>query len=134
MLPVNKPKMQGTAWESELVNRAQDRGLMADRLAEGGTNDPGDVWLVDSPHSAYPDIAVVAWKRLTGDGSSRRTPDGERDVIVIATDDFLYLLAALSHVKTTFGIVVECKARQNLNVTRTLANTRRKLANWKARR
>ena len=130
---MNKPKNQGTSWESELVRRAQDRGLMADRLAEGGTNDPGDVWIVDSPHTAFTDIAVVAWKRLTGDGS-RRTPDGERDVIVIATDDFLYLLEALSHLETDFGVVVECKARQNLNVTRTLANTRRKLATWKARR
>jgi hypothetical protein len=45
---VNKPKAQGTAFETQIVNRAHARGLQAWRLAEGGQRDAGDVVLVDS--------------------------------------------------------------------------------------
>ena len=132
---MNKPKQQGTAWETEFVRRAQDSYLIADRLAEGGINDAGDVWIGTPPDPRFDDgeeVVAVAWKRLTGSGNSRRTPDGERDVVVLRTDDFFRL--ALYASGGVDSIVVECKARQNLNVTRTLAKTARKLANWKAQR
>ena len=44
----NPRKQEGTWWESEIVRLAQARGYKAWRLAEGGTNDPGDV-AVETP-------------------------------------------------------------------------------------
>jgi len=117
---VTRPKDQGTAWETELVNRAQTAGLLADRLPEGGPNDRGDVWINHNTVTSS-QMAVVAWKRLTGTGQ-RRTPDGARDVVVMTTDDFLALAANNLDV----GFVVEAKARQTLNVTRELEKARRK--------
>lgn len=132
---VNKPKQAGTAWETEFVRRAQDAGLVADRLAEGGSFDPGDVWINSTPVRYAPalDIGVLAWKRLTGNGS-RRTPDGLRDVVVVQTDDLFDLIYWANKAGYPRSVVVECKARQNLNVTRTLAKTIDKLNKWKAKR
>ena len=121
---VVRPKDQGTRWESELVRRAQDIGILAGRLAEGGITDQGDVWLLDTPDSELAKVAV-AWKRLTGEGS-RRTPDGERDVVILRTDDFLELLWALDSAYP-YCWVVEAKATQNLNVTRVLAKAWKKV-------
>jgi hypothetical protein len=120
---VSRPKAQGTQWESELVRRIQDAGLVAGRHAEGGSSDVADVW-IGSPVPEVGDITVVAWKRLTGDGT-RRTPDGERDVVVMRTDDFLrmYDRGLGSPV-----VHVECKATQALNVTRVLFRARGKVA------
>lgn len=123
---MSKPRAQGTAWETELVNRAQAYGILADRLAEGGSNDRGDVWLVNPP-GEYP-IVGVAWKRLTGDGT-RRTPDGARDVVCVQTDVFLYLVRKAAEVDDDLDVVLEAKARQNLNVTRELAKAYRKARN-----
>ena len=121
---VNKPKIQGTAFETELVRRIQDRGLLADRLAEGGGNDKGDVWAVAPPGER--NRVVLAWKRLTGKGS-RRTPDGVRDVVVMETDLFLDMLVAWMMIKSDDeSFVIECKATQTLNVTRTLAKAKEK--------
>lgn len=118
---VNKPKAAGTAWESELVRRAQNAGVVAARHAEGGSGDVADIWIGD-PTPRTGDIIVVAWKRLVGEG--RRRADGERDVIVIRTDDFLRLLTtSANHV-----VHVEAKARQTLNVTRELFKARGKVA------
>lgn len=127
---MNKPKQAGTAWETELVRRAQVAGLTAARHAEGGSGDIADVWIGDPvPHPG--DITVVAWKRLTGEGS-RRTPDGERDVVVMRTEDLFALLATpnRSHVV----IHIEAKARQTLNVTRELYKARWKVAKAAKRR
>ena len=118
---MSKPKAQGTSWESEFVRRAQSAGLVAARHAEGGSSDVADVW-VGSPTPEYGDITVLAWKRLVGEG--RRQPDGERDVIVLRTDDFLRIL---SHVGSPV-VHVECKATQALNVTRSLFKARGKVA------
>lgn len=117
-----RPKDQGTAWETELVRRAQNAGLLADRLPEAGGKDLGDVWLLDTPNTGKTRVAL-AWKRLTGDGQ-RRTPDGERDVIVIPTDHYLELLTYAP--EYPYSVVVECKATQALNVTRVLGKARRK--------
>lgn len=124
---MSKPKAQGTAWEREFVNRLQDAGLMADRLPEGGSHDRGDVWIGAPPDPAgfiYPPMVVVAWKRLTG-SRQHRSPDGERDVVILSTSDFIELLQWASG---NVDVVVECKATQTLNVTRTLAKAREKAA------
>jgi hypothetical protein len=118
---MSKPKAQGTSWETEFVRRAQQAGHVAARYAEGGTHDVADVWIGD-PQPAPGDITVLAWKRLVGEG--RRQPDGERDVVVIRTDDFLRIL---SHVGSPV-VHVECKATQALNVTRVLFRARGKVA------
>lgn len=121
---MSRPKDQGTRWESELVNRIQKRGLLADRLAEGGSSDKGDVWAVAPPDQTGNKV-VLAWKRLTGKGS-RRTPDGVRDVVVLDTDTLLDLLVASVMVRGEQSWVIECKATQTLNVTRTLGKAIRK--------
>ena len=122
---MSKPKAQGTRWETELVRRAHDRGLMADRIAEGGLNDRGDVWLVNPPGDTSNTHVAVAWKRLTG-SSAHRSPDGIRDGVFIPTDQFLELIVAHSYINSDIGWIVECKATQTLNVTRTLAKAQRK--------
>lgn len=113
---------------------------MADRMPEGGMYDAGDVWIGDVPRRGdvelVYDIPVVAWSRLVkGDNLSRRVPSGVRSVIVMDTADFLnvarYALAIRADLDIAF--VVECKATEKLNVTRTLADAKRKLTNWKAR-
>lgn len=123
MSPRKGPE-QGTSWESELVKRIQARGLLADRLAEGGSADRGDVWAL-APPDDDPYVAL-AWKRLTGDGQ-RRTPDGVRDVVVLDTDTFLDLLVVWMLLKGDVrGWVFECKATQALNPTRVLAKAKEK--------
>lgn len=135
---MNKPKAQGTAWETAFVRMAQDAGLIAQRLPEGGANDAGDVWLIDTPSrdSHYNDVAVVAWSRLVHNGEGRRVPDGARSVVVMSTDAFLDLALRASNtniVGDPVAFVVECKATEKLNVTRALGDAKRKLANWKKR-
>ena len=124
---VNRPKNQGTSWESELVRRAQNAGLVAARHAEGGSGDVADIWIGD-PTPRTGDITVIAWKRLTGDGG-RRTPDGERDVVILRTDDFLDLVSVfVTTPRYNRTVHVEAKARQTLNVTRELFRARGKVA------
>jgi len=90
------------------------------RLPEGGLNDLGDVWMVNTPtETVNPPVVAVAWKRLTGT-SSRRTPDGVRDVVVVSTDDFLHLVAVAAATFYALSVIVECKATQTLSVTRPL--------------
>jgi hypothetical protein len=124
---MNKPKQQGTAWETSLVNQAQEVGLMAGRFPEGGMHDVGDVWINDLPRKAgY--IPAVAWSRLVKQDGSRRHADGERTVVVIALEDFLKICAWVD-----LGFVIECKATERLNVTRELHNAKNKLRRWKER-
>lgn len=40
---MNKPKAQGTAFETQLVQHFNGSGLSSRRLAEGGSSDPGDL-------------------------------------------------------------------------------------------
>ena len=42
-IPMNKPKRQGTAFETELVKHFTGSGLTSQRLAEGGIADLGDL-------------------------------------------------------------------------------------------
>ncbi len=116
---MSKNKQQGTAWETSLVRRAEDFGLKARRLAEAGSNDQGDVY-IEGEYDQDPIIAV-AWKRLVDKGGAKRQPDGEPAVVVVSVSDFLDLLSF-----TQWAAVVECKATERLNVTRTLAKARKK--------
>jgi hypothetical protein len=118
---VNRPKMQGTAFESWMVkwlNAIDELSSTARRIAEGGSNDEGDVEWED--HAGYnwigeckatqtlnvtrvlgkarkkskADHTVLFWKRLTkkkGD-QLKRTPDGEPIVVVMALDTFKTLM------------------------------------------
>lgn len=122
---VNRPRRQGTSWETELVTRARAQGLLADRLPEAGISDTGDVWLINPRGNRTNTKIALAWKRLTGQGG-HRTPDGVRDGVFITTQDFLELVTAHSILHPDIGWVVECKATQALNVTRTLDRARRK--------
>ena len=40
---VNKPKIQGTNFETKTVNLLKANGFKANRIAEGGINDEGDI-------------------------------------------------------------------------------------------
>lgn len=112
----NRPKQQGTAFESWLVGRCVDAGLVAERIAEAGIHDIGDIrihlahetWIVEAKarqnlplhrtlhqarKKAAPHPAAVAWRRLLPTWR-RRQPDGERIIVAITLDDFLQLIAS----------------------------------------
>lgn len=118
---MNKRKQQGTSWETECVNRANKHGMRAHRLAEGGPNDIGDVE-IPTVDPGIRKIPAVAWKRLTDQGKGRRQPDGEKEVVIITMDDFMELIFF-----SGFGAILECKATERLNVTRTLHKARKKV-------
>ena len=117
---MNPQKNQGTAWESEAVKRAQDRGYIARRIAEGGSKDKGDVFI--QGYGSEGTLVAVLWKRLVNSGGRRRKPDGEKEVVILSYDDFLDLLMG----GPMPDVVLECKATQTLNVTRVLGKARRK--------
>ena len=119
---MSRQKAQGTAFESALVKAAQAYGLDAARLPEGGAKDRGDVTIGSPyPNSSLDDIVAVAWKRLVKGNGQRRTPDGEPVIVAINLPDFLSLIEAAGA-----DCIVECKATERLNITRTLAKARRK--------
>ena len=43
---VNKPKIQGTRFETYIVNKAKSLGMWSRRLAEGGSKDEGDLEII----------------------------------------------------------------------------------------
>lgn len=113
---VNKPKNQGTAWESAIVAAAQAVGLQAERIAEGGSNDLGDVriitqdgteWIIEAKHRNALNIhetmqkaivksgtrnTAVWWKRTARKkGNTRRSQVGIPSVSMPG-DTFLKLL------------------------------------------
>ena len=45
---MSKSKAQGTAFETSLVNILNRRNIPAERIAEQGGNDPGDIHLIDA--------------------------------------------------------------------------------------
>lgn len=113
---MNKPKKQGTAFETALVKEARSVGLNADRYAEGGSHDIGDLWIAARDETWVVEAkartnlnlhktlsiarkkaghrpAVVAWKKLVRQGDNlKRTADGEAVVVAMTLDDFLGLL------------------------------------------
>ncbi len=113
---MSKNKNQGTRFESALVTLANAYGLNTRRIAEGGIYDRGDVEIKGKYGGPGGEpIVALAWKRLVNKGGGKRMPDGEPVVVVLNLHDFLSLLG-LAEVSA----VIECKAAERLNVTRSL--------------
>jgi hypothetical protein len=117
---VNKPKSQGTAFETWLVNSINTSLHPigeARRIAEGGSNDEGDItfmdgfnqpWVIEAKATQTLNATrvlgkarekggkytVLIWKRLTKlkEGQLKRRPDGEPLVVVMAYDVWLELM------------------------------------------
>lgn len=130
----NKPKNQGTSWESAIVSRAKQLDFHAARLPLRGARGEPDLE-IGSPSPYEKDIPAVIWKRLVkAAGKKRRVPDGEAEVVVLSLDDFLALLVAgRHHCEGDCGyvpqrILVQAKATERLNVTRTLGELRTALS------
>ena len=122
----NKPKNQGTAWESAIVRRAKEEtGDHAARLPLRGVKGEPDLE-IGSPSPFYEDLAAVFWKRLVkAKGKKKRVPDGELEVVVMSTDDFwkLYHRARAAGPRPP-RVLVQAKATERLNVTRVLGELR----------
>ena len=117
---VNKPKIQGTAFETLTVNKLNEYGFKAKRLAEGGSNDKGDIECENtfSEVLPYPKIifeakhrqnlnvhqtlakakekaggdVILAWKKTIRKNDSKvRVADGER-IVYIVDEDLLFKL------------------------------------------
>lgn len=125
---MGKNKQQGTTWESDIVRRARLRHLESDRYPLRGVSGEPDLYITTGDFR-HPNvrIPVVAWKRLVpAKGSVRRVPDGERDVVVLTLDDFLWMVEKLDHLSThSYEFAVQAKATERLNVTRVLASVRK---------
>ena len=112
---MNKPKQQGTAWETWLVKHFAGEGFDAGRIAEGGMNDLGDLmihdqlgtpWIVEAKATERLNVTrvlgkaiekggprtVLIWKRLIKTGKKVRQADGEKIVVVLTLDLFTELL------------------------------------------
>jgi hypothetical protein len=114
---MSKQKAQGTAHESATVKALKAVGIRANRLAEGGSADEGDVetwiaevrWVLEGKATQTLNIqktlgkarrkaggstpVAVVWKRLVKvAGIKNRQPvEGERIVVVMGLEDFLML-------------------------------------------
>lgn len=118
---VNKPKIQGTAFETLTVNKLNEYGFKARRLAEGGSKDKGDVEcevpfasilpyprvILEAKHRANLNVhqtlakakekagdldVILAWKKTKRKNNSKvRVADGER-VVYIVDEDLMFRL------------------------------------------
>ncbi len=109
-----RPKDLGTAMESRVVAACQDAGLIAERLAEGGSKDLGDVrlyadaeWVLECKDqmqlnvpralekalqkSGSGDTALVYRKMVRKAGNTNRTQDGPT-IVALTLDRFLELV------------------------------------------
>jgi hypothetical protein len=115
---MSKAKAQGTTHESWIVKALTALGLTARRLAEGGSDDEGDVeafitgrrWVLEGKARQTLNVqatlgkarkkaggntpVAVVWKRLVRvPGYKNRQPvEGERVVVVLSWDDFVSLV------------------------------------------
>ena len=114
---VNKAKKQGTNYETNIVNRLnQIQNFKAQRFAEGGSNDLGDVQLfindeeffieaksrqnlnlhqtLDKAINKSGDLnTLVFWKKLKRKSNNeRRTNDGVPEVVSMSYELFVKLL------------------------------------------
>jgi hypothetical protein len=114
---MSKAKAQGTTHESWIVKELEAAGIKARRLAEGGSDDEGDVetyldgdrWIMEGKARQTLNIqatlgkarrkagglrVAVVWKRLVKvAGYQNRQPvEGERVVVILGWDDFLFLV------------------------------------------
>ena len=115
----NKPKSQGTRFESRIVKDLNARHPhSAHRLAEGGANDPGDIeyvdpdgdrWVIEAKHrdrlpvhqavrkakrkagsvDPAPYMTVLVWKRTRRDSEGSHA---EGTVVVMDYEDWLGLV------------------------------------------
>ncbi len=108
------PKALGTAQETATVNTAQNAGLIAERLPEGGPHDRGDIriltnheWVGEIKHRERLNIhqtlqkalqksgtprTFVVWRRSTrAPGHTNRHQDGPV-IVAVTLDTFLQLL------------------------------------------
>jgi hypothetical protein len=118
MQKMSKAKQQGTAHESWIVNALTALGVSARRLAEGGSEDEGDVeatllgerWVLEGKARQTLNVqktlgkarkkaggstpVAVIWKRLVKvKGYTNRQPvEGERITVTISWEDFLRLI------------------------------------------
>lgn len=109
----------GARWEAEVRSRLQgSEGWLADRHPKRGVKGEPDIWATvphPPPGGAFP---VLAWKRLTRNeaGARRRTPDGVRAVAVLEWESLVRLWEEAGRPP----LQVQCKAAQQINVTRVL--------------
>ena len=114
---MNKPKAQGTRWETYIVAQLNKRFLRGKRLPELGANDEGDIEFTDSHGKRWVieakatqtlnvtrvlgkakaksrgDFTVLFWKRIVKkEGKKVRQSDGEKEVVIMSMHDFLYLV------------------------------------------
>lgn len=120
---VNKPKKQGTTFETSQVNKINQYNAhhKARRLAEGGSNDEGDIeffridfmlpnerWIMEAKNRQAFNLhrglqiakskagkipVVIAWKKLKKvEGQKRRQSDGESVVYCMDEKTFFALL------------------------------------------
>jgi hypothetical protein len=110
-----RPKDLGTRFETFVVRAALDKGLMAERLAEGAVNDLGDIrvyaeveWVLEARDRQQLNIpralekailksgtlntALVYRKMVRKNGNQRRTQDGPV-IVALTLPRFLELLA-----------------------------------------
>ena len=118
---MNKPKIQGTAFETLVVNKLNNYGFKARRLAEGGSKDEGDIEcevpfaeilpyprvVLEAKHRANLNVhqtlakakekagdsdVILAWKKTKRKNNSKvRVADGER-VVYIVDEDLMFRL------------------------------------------
>ena len=118
---VNKPKIQGTAFETLTVNKLNEYGFKSKRLAEGGSKDKGDIEcevpftgilpypkiIFEAKHRANLNVhqtlakakekaggdVILAWKKTKRKNNSKvRVADGERTVYIVDEDLMFRLL------------------------------------------
>jgi len=114
---MSKARAQGTTHESWIVKAFQAIGITSRRLAEGGSYDEGDVeafidgerWVLEGKARQTLNVQqtlgkarqkapgariAVIWKRLVKvAGYTNRQPvAGERVVVILGWDDFMYLV------------------------------------------
>lgn len=116
---MSKQKAQGTTHESWIVKALTAVGLKSRRLAEGGSDDEGDVetdingtrWVLEGKARQTLNVqqtlgkarrkaggntpVAVVWKRLVKvAGYTNRQPvEGERVVVILGWDDFVSLVS-----------------------------------------
>lgn len=109
----SRAKDLGTALETAVVRACHDAGLVAERIAEGGANDLGDVrvyaeetWVVESKarmalnvHEALEKAigkggprTVVYWRRMARKPGNQRRHQVGVPVVAMTLDAFLELL------------------------------------------
>ncbi|MDA2969852.1 MAG: hypothetical protein O3A48_02865 [Actinomycetota bacterium] len=114
---VNKAKKQGTTYESNIVKRLNEHSqFKAQRFAEGGSNDMGDIQLFVNEEEYFIEAksrqnlnahqsldkainksgslnTILFWKKLKkSKGNSRRSSDGIPEIVSMSYELFVKLL------------------------------------------